>query len=70
MTATGLHPTMNVRHEPAERVLLNEKRHNQPVKYFRGGAIVYLFGPAATAGNSFGSLWRCSKTSAAASSSI
>jgi hypothetical protein len=65
MTATGLHPTMNVRHEPAERVLLNEKRHNQPVKYFRGGTTVYLFGHAATAGNSFGSLWRCSKTSAA-----
>jgi hypothetical protein len=40
----GLHPTMNVRHEPAERVLLNEKHHNQPVKYFGGGSMVYLFG--------------------------
>jgi hypothetical protein len=42
-TASGTRPTMNVRHEPTERVLHNEKRHNHSVKYFRGGSIAYLF---------------------------
>jgi hypothetical protein len=44
MTATGLHPTMTVRYEPAERVLHNGKGHNRLVKRFRGGSIVYLSG--------------------------
>jgi hypothetical protein len=44
MTAIGLHPTMTVRYEPAERVLHNEKGHNRLVKRFRGGSIVYLSG--------------------------
>ena len=40
MTATGLHLWMDARHEPAELVLHNDKRHNQPVKCFRGGSKV------------------------------
>jgi hypothetical protein len=36
----GLHPTMNVRHEPAQRELHHQERHDQPVKYLRGRSIV------------------------------
>jgi len=44
MTATGLHLSMDARHEPAELVLHKDKRHNQPVKCFRGGSQSGLFG--------------------------
>ena len=40
----GLHPTMNVRHDPAKRELHDQKGHDQPVKYLGGRSIVWLFG--------------------------
>jgi hypothetical protein len=36
----GLHPMMNVRHDPAKRELHDQKRRDQPVKYLRGRSIV------------------------------
>ena len=40
----GFHPVVDVRHKPAERELDDQKRHDEPVEYLRGGPVLQVLG--------------------------
>jgi hypothetical protein len=41
---TGFHAAMNVGHQPADQILHEQKRYDEPVEHLRGGPVLQTVG--------------------------